>query len=87
MTEEVNIEVIKKEYEDKLIGLTAEKETIQKEFEALKEAFGKETQTTTKLQKYIADNIVNRETTPGKDVVNDFQTLYSKAIKNNTAGK
>ena len=87
MTEEVNIEVIKKEYEDKLIGLTAEKETIQKEFEALKEAFGKETQTTTKLQKYIADNIVNRETIPGKDVVNDFQTIYSKAIKDNTAGK
>ena len=87
MTEEVNIEAIKKEYEDKLVGLTAEKETIQKEFEALKEAFGKETQTTTKLQKYIADNIVNRETIPGKDVVNDFQTLYSKAIKDNTAGK
>ena len=81
------IEALRLEYENKITQITAERDTIKTDFESLKTALDGEKENTTKLQKYIAENIVNRDLKKDdKNTVTDFETLYKEAINKNKKG-
>ena len=81
------IEALRLEYENKITQLTAERDTIKTDFESLKTILDGEKENTSKLQKYIAENIVNRDLKKDeKNIVTDFETLYKEAINKNKKG-
>ena len=77
------IETIKAEYEGKITQLMAERDTFKTDNELLKTSLEGEKQNAIKLQRYITENVVNRDLKKDDNKAVDLKTAYYDAIKKN----